>query len=188
MTTVDLSYQIRPQSPHDEQDICRLMGLGFAPSHAGRAIWKLRQGQPVEHLSLVADAGDHLLGSIRYWPIMVGGRPSILLGPLAVDPNVRGRGIGVALVRESLQLANKGNWEWCFISGEPNYYLKFGFEPVSYDDISLPDWIEPERLHLLALSRANPDMMPVKPWAIVPSVDAGSVHQLPIHQQFRGEG
>ncbi|MGB2167436.1 MAG: hypothetical protein ACPH3M_09440 [Candidatus Puniceispirillales bacterium] len=33
MTTVDLSYQIRPQSPHDEQDICLLMGLGFAPSH-----------------------------------------------------------------------------------------------------------------------------------------------------------
>jgi predicted N-acetyltransferase YhbS len=177
MNTVDLSYQIRPQSLHDEQDIHRLMGLGFAPSHSGRAIWKLRQSQPVGHLSLVADAGDHLLGSIRYWPIMVGGRPSILLGPLAVDPNVRGMGIGVALVQESLNLANKGDWEWCFISGEPNYYLKFGFQPVSYDDISLHDWIEPERLHLLALSQAKPDIMPAKPWPVVPSVYEAGDHQ-----------
>ena len=174
MTTTDLSYQLRQQTPQDMPEINRLMGLGFAPSHAGRAIWQLRQGAPVLSLSLVADAGDHLLGSIRYWPIIIGGRPSILLGPLAVDPDVRGKGIGVSLVRESLHLAGAENWEWCFISGEPDYYLKFGFKPVTYDDITLPAHIEPERLHLLALPQAKPELMPEKPWVIMPSDPAAS--------------
>ena len=168
MSSVDLSYQIRQQILQDKSEIERLMGLGFAPSHAGRAIWRLRYGDAIEDLSLVADANGQLLGSIRYWPILIAERPSILLGPLAVDPSVRGKGIGVALVQQSLALAQTGQWEWCFISGEPEYYLKFGFNPVSYDDITLPAHIEPERLHLLPLVSARPDAMPEKPWPIMP--------------------
>jgi predicted N-acetyltransferase YhbS len=93
---------------------------------------------------------------------------------LAVDPDVRGKGIGVSLVRESLHLAVAEGWEWCFISGEPDYYLKFGFKPVTYDDITLPAHIEPERLHLLALPQAKPELMPEKPWVIMPSDPAAS--------------
>lgn len=172
MNTVDLSYQIRQQTSDDQIEVDRLMGLGFAPSHASRAIWQLRQGALINNLSLVADAGGYLLGSIRYWPIAIANRPSILLGPLAVDPAERGKGIGVSLVKESLAIAHNGAWEWCFISGEPNYYLKFGFKPVDYDDISLPAWIEPERLHLLSLPQARLDLMPPKPWPIQPVSDA----------------
>ena len=168
------SVVIRQQTPNDAAEIERLMSLGFGASHAGRNIWRLREGEAIEALCLVAEAeAGHLLGSIRYWPITIADQPSILLGPLAVEPAVRGRGIGVQLVRQSLERAMAGAWHWCFISGEPNYYLKFGFSPVTYEDVSLPAHIEEERLHMLALSSATPEDMPPKPWPVL------SMHSFP---------
>ena len=163
----NLSAVFRQQTPDDIAEIERLMGLGFDSGHAGRNIWRLREGEALDELCLVAEAkSGNLLGSIRYWPITIAGQPSILLGPLAVDPAVRGRGIGVQLVRQSLDRAMAGPWHWCFISGEPNYYLKFGFNPVGYDDVSLPAPIEEERLHLMPLSKADHKAMPPKPWPV----------------------
>ncbi len=108
-----------------------------------------------------------LLGSIRYWPITVAGLPSLLLGPLAVSPEMRGQGIGQALVSDSLNLARKdGHWRCCFVSGEPHYYLKFGFEKLTQSDVILPQAIEEERLHLLDFSSPNLKEMPPRPWVI----------------------
>ncbi len=167
----NLSSAIRRQMPADESEITRLMRLGFDAHHSARAIWRLREGAALGAFSLVVEAEEagRLLGSIRYWRISVGGAPSLLLGPLAVDPAVRGCGVGRALVRESLALAQQGAWHWCLVSGESGYYVPFGFEPVTYADITLPAPIEEERLHLLPLAQANPATMPPKPWAILPS-------------------
>ena len=167
----NLSSAIRRQMPADAAEITRLMRLGFDAHHSARAIWRLREGAALGAFSLVVEAEEagRLLGSIRYWRISVGGVPSLLLGPLAVDPAVRGCGVGRALVRESLALAQQGAWHWCLVSGESGYYVPFGFESVTYADITLPAPIEEERLHLLPLAQANPATMPPKPWAILPS-------------------
>ena len=90
----NLSVVVRQQTFNDAAEIDRLMGLGFSSSHSGRNIWRLRKGNVLDELCLVAEAeAGHLLGSIRYWPITIADKPSILLGPLAVDPAVRGRGL-----------------------------------------------------------------------------------------------
>ena len=177
MDTPDPQYMIRPQDDHDVSEIARLMGLSFAASHKSRVIHLLRGGEMVHELCHVAvdthtSKGARLLGSIRYWPVTVGGRPALVLGPLAVNPEWRGFGIGVALVETSLALAAQGHWEWCFVSGEPNYYLKFGFKKVSSDEVSLPGFIEEERLHLMALPAAKPLDMPQKPWAIKSTIQS----------------
>ena len=171
---LNLSSAIRQQVAADAAEVARLMRLGFDAGHSARAIWHLREGAALAALSLVVEAeAGRLLGSIRYWRISVGGAPSLLLGPLAVDPNIRGCGVGRALVRQSLALAMQGAWHWCFISGESSYYVPFGFEPVTYADITLPAPIEEERLHLLPLAQANLTTMPPKPWAILPSIEEG---------------
>ena len=123
---------IRHERPEDGGEIGRLLNLGFAPSHAKRNIWSLRRGAPVAELCLVAEDEDgHLAGSIRYWPITIAGEASLLLGPLAVDPALRGQGIGRQLVLKSIDLARQqGHWHWCFVSGERDYYPKLGFSKL----------------------------------------------------------
>ena len=181
-------HTIRQENAGDESEIRRLLGSAFDATHSKRNIWALREGAPVDGLCLVAPADvaggvaavdapagapadtsapPALLGSIRYWPITVAGLPSLLLGPLAVSPEMRGQGIGQALVSDSLNLARKdGRWRCCFVSGEPHYYLKFGFEKLTQSDVILPQAIEEERLHLLDFSSPNLKEMPPRPWVI----------------------
>ena len=114
-----------------------------------------------------SDSTGGLLGSIRYWEIRIAGTPSLVLGPLAVDPKVRGCGIGVALVRQSLARAKSGQWQWCFVSADPLYYLKFGFHLVKAGGLILPEAIEAERQHILALPAARGGGgMPPQPWQV----------------------
>ena len=166
---------IRVEAASDAAGVGRLLDLAFASGHAKRNVWKLRAGPPQPELCLVAEAEDgRLVCSIRYWPITVASVPSLLLGPLAVDPAVRGRGFGRQLVRDSLAMAHRtGTWRWCFVSGEPGYYASLGFTKIGADDVDLPAPIEDERLHLLdfsakTLKEGNLGDMPERPWAIRP--------------------
>jgi len=166
-------YHLRLEKPSDQAEIERLLGLGFGPGHSSRNIWALRPGPRLAELCLVAEDTSkqgHLLGSIRYWPVTIAGFPSVLLGPLAVDPDLRGQGIGRQLVRESLALAEKGPWRWCFVSGERDYYPKLGFSKLTAHDVDLPAPIEEERLHLISVSGDSLSEMPPRPWAICPGV------------------
>ncbi len=169
--------QTRVEVEGDKDEIRRLLGLGFDASHAKRNIWSLREGEPIAELCLVVEASGEdkasgqgrLDGSIRYWPIMIAGTPSLLLGPLAVDPQVRGQGKGRQLVTDSIEKARAmGHWRWCFVSGETDYYTRLGFTKVSAEDLDLPLPIEDERLHLLDFSATTLQNMPDRPWVIRP--------------------
>ena len=203
-------YTIRQETAQDAPAIQTLMRLSFPPSHAQRGIWGLRGGEAVAELCLVAESPPEfhtkktltdlpsvsasesaagLLGSIRYWPIRLAGKAGLVLGPLAVDPRVRGCGIGVALVRQSLaraewmsreamlgagesgeadvaDVAKASAWEWCLVSADPVYYLKFGFRLAGA--LRLPQPIEAVRLHVLALpGAAGGRDMPKAAWEVV---------------------
>ena len=169
MTTAMVT--IRQETTADQHEVERLMVLGFDASHSKRNIWHLREGAPVAELSLVAEdihQPGYLLGSIRYWPITIAGLPSLLLGPLAVDPELRGQGIGRELVLKSLDLARNGPWDFCFVSGERDYYPKLGFTKLSSDQVDLLAYIEEERLHMISVSAKKSYDLPTPPWAIRP--------------------
>jgi putative acetyltransferase len=74
------------------------------------------------------------------------------LGPLAVLPNLRGKGCGKALVEEGLRRAGLGKWRLILVSGEADYYPKFGFVPARDYGLEWPGFIEAERLQLFELS------------------------------------
>src|SRR5258708_34126702 len=89
-------WQIRAERPSDDVAVERLVDSGFGPGRFAKTAYRLREGvAPDSRLSFVAeDPGPAgLLGAVRFWPVIVGGNLSLLLGPLAGEPNLRGRGV-----------------------------------------------------------------------------------------------
>ncbi|MEM9524075.1 MAG: N-acetyltransferase, partial [Pseudomonadota bacterium] len=72
-----------------------------------------------------------LVGAIRFWPIRVGGNPTLLLGPLAVHPTHQGEGIGRSLILTGLNKARDRGWSRVLVIGDHLYYSRFGFFRVS---------------------------------------------------------
>ncbi len=148
-----MSFTIVPERPQDAALIAPLLDRTFGFDRTRKTVYRLREGvAPVAGLSFSAIAGDGgFLGSIRYWPIEIAGQPAILLGPLAVEPALQGRGIGKALVRHSLAAAQKAGHRVCVVVGDPNYYRAFGFVSAPGEGLSLPGPVEPERFQVKAL-------------------------------------
>jgi predicted N-acetyltransferase YhbS len=74
------------------------------------------------------------------------------LGPLAVQPELRGQGYGRKIVADGLARARAiDKWPLVLVSGEPEYYPKFGFVPALPYQLDWPGFIEPERLQILEL-------------------------------------
>lgn len=133
--------QLIPQQAEHALLIENLLDEAFGPGRLGKSSYRLRHGvAPVAGLGLVAVDRARLVGTIRYWPVAIGGReaPALLLGPLAVATDRRGEGIGDALMRRSLELARSvGPGVVCLV-GDLEYYARFGFEPGFRHGIGMP--------------------------------------------------
>jgi putative acetyltransferase len=53
--------------------------------------------------------------------------PILMLSPLGVVPAEQGRGIGAALTREALAIADRRPEPLMVVQGHPTYYPRFGF-------------------------------------------------------------
>lgn len=148
-----MSFTIVPERPQDAALINPLLDRTFGFERTRKTVYRLREFlDPLPALCFSAVAADgSLLGSIRYWPIAIAGTPAILLGPLAVEPALQGRGIGKALVRHSLSAAEAAGHRICVVVGDPNYYRPFGFGPAAGRGLSLPGPVEPERFQVKEL-------------------------------------
>lgn len=81
-------------------------------------------------LSLVALANGSVVGQITFSPanISSGSRSWYALGPVSVVPERQGEGIGSLLIEAGLsEITNRGALG-CILTGNPNYYRRFGFE------------------------------------------------------------
>lgn len=84
-------------------------------------------------LSLVAIEKDEVIGHILFTSVTVEGLHinAMGLGPMAVSPQMQGRGVGSSLVKDGLSICRQNNVDAVFVLGEPEYYTKFGFELAS---------------------------------------------------------
>ena len=80
----------------------------FGPGRFARAAERVREmAAHAADLSFVAEHGGEIIGSVRLTPIRVGDAPSLLLGPLAVRPDYKNRGVGKALMRLAAEAARE---------------------------------------------------------------------------------
>ena len=148
-------WQIRAERPSDDAAVERLVNSVFGPGRFAKTAYRLREGvAPDPRLSFVAEdpKPGALLGAVRFWPVIVGKRPSFLLGPLAVDPNLRGRGIGIALMQRGIEEARALGYQSVVLVGDEPYYAKVGFTKLKPGQVRFPGPVDGNRVLGLALS------------------------------------
>jgi predicted N-acetyltransferase YhbS len=144
--------EISLQTAADEAAIEMLMDGAFGAARHSRSVWMLRVLPPIAELSLVLRDGGAIMASLRFWEVQLGSQIVLLLGPLAVQPELRGKGYGRKIVADGLARARAINeWPLVLVSGEPEYYPKFGFESALPYQLDWPGFIEPGRLQILEL-------------------------------------
>jgi predicted N-acetyltransferase YhbS len=152
LPTMSFQFSFRLEQPADSATIDRLHAELFGPERFKRAAYVLRDGVPPDAaLSFVATADGVLAASVRLTPITIGGRPALLLGPLVVDPKWKGQGAGRALVRLALESARARGHRLVMLVGDQPYYGPLGFEFLGRDVITMPAWVDPDRVLVAGL-------------------------------------
>jgi predicted N-acetyltransferase YhbS len=151
MTSLPLT--IRHELPADSAAIERLHERAFGPGRFARTAFRLREGVPPDPaLSYAAHVGTFLVGSVRVTPVSAGGHVALMLGPLTVDPAFEGRGIGAALMEQSLAAAREAGYDLIMLVGDAPYYARFGFAPIRPGQLVLPGPADPSRFLALELT------------------------------------
>lgn len=130
-----------------------LLDAAYGASRFTKASERLREGRlPADSLSLVAIERGRIVGTVRLWQVTAGPeRPALLLGPLAVDPAHRNRGIGSALVRRAIARARLAGHRAVVLVGDAPYYGRFGFSAAPAGELWMPGRFERDRLLALEL-------------------------------------
>lgn len=150
------SWQIRPECAEDAPLVEHLNAVSFGPGRFAKSAYRLREGvDPVAGLSFVAVDANDLLGSIRFWPVAIGMESSLLLGPLAVQPDLRGRGIGIALMKHAIAEARAQNYPSIILIGDEPYYVRVGFARLAPGRIKFPGPVDQARVLGLSLAQHN---------------------------------
>ena len=150
-----------------------LLDRAFEPQRHTRTAYKVREGTDwLPGLSFAAlDEDDRLAGTIQCWPVALTtpeGRPfpMIMVGPVAVLPELQGMGYGKALMSAVIaSLSPQAPLPQVMI-GDPEYYGRFwGFSNEHTAGWSLPGPFDKRRL----LVRCdNPAVLPregmLGPW------------------------
>ncbi len=164
---------LRSECPGDAAAIDTLLEAAFGPGHHAKPSSLLRARLSFdEALKFVAleehqeaeDPGSapaRLLGSLRFTRLTLSAmdnrsdgnadRAVLLLGPLAVTPARQRNGVGLKLMAHGLAAAREAGHDIVFLIGDPGYYAKAGFHPVTPGAVRLPVPFDPARLMVQSL-------------------------------------
>lgn len=150
-------FEIEIERPEHAAAIEALLDLSFGPGRYAKTAQRLREGNKaipelcyVAFMNIKKEGGEgterKLIGSLRFWPVDIGGVPGLMLGPLAVVPMLRGQGVGINLMRRGLADAKALGYRLVILVGDEPYYVKVGFGPVPPGRLTMPGPVDPARL------------------------------------------
>lgn len=148
------------ETPADAAGVEALIALAFGPGRFVKAAERLRETNTLmPELSFVAREGRRIVGCVRLWPVRIGGYPAVFLGPFAVDPSWRSRGLGAALIERAVQAAREQGHQMVLLVGDAPYFTPLGFRvaPVA----RMPGPVDQRRV--LALPLGDDPALPEGP-------------------------
>ena len=161
MTSTTGAFTIRPERHADAVAIRRVVAGAFGSTAEADLVDAIRASPGyVPELALVAEADGEVVGHVMISGARLDGDdavswPIVMLSPLAVAPSHQGRGVGGALVRAVVGLADERGEPLVVLEGSPTYYARFGFEDARRHGIQLPlpDWAPAEAGQVRRLGR-----------------------------------
>jgi putative acetyltransferase len=162
-----LDITIRPErgaDPTEVAAITELVTAAFGSDFEGALPAAIRaSANYIPGSALVAVHDDRIVGHVMIAYVGLRNGDGVLsrvasLSPLAVAPAAQGRGVGRALVRAVVAVAETRGEPLVVLEGSPRYYGSFGFErSVPYGiTIDLPDWAPPEAAQVMRLTNYDP--------------------------------
>jgi predicted N-acetyltransferase YhbS len=159
---------IRIENAADLPGIDKLYTKSFGSAQPHSPVSYLRDATtPVTDLCLVAEDLGEVVGTLRFWPVMIGPvTPALLLGPIAVAPGWHSRGLGAQMINLGLGRARDLGHKIVLLVGDGPYYGRFGFTRHLTQGVLLATPVETERflgLELVpgAMHGVNGDVRPV---------------------------
>jgi putative acetyltransferase len=150
---------IRLEKTRDIQSIHAMTIAAFldAPhtDHTEQFIVDALRDSAALSVSLIAEDSSKIVGHVALSPVTIsdGSKDWYGLGPISVVPTDQNKGIGSKLMHAALRELNNLNANGCVLLGDPNYYRRFGFEPIG--GLVLPD-VPPEYFQAALLKGSYP--------------------------------
>jgi putative acetyltransferase len=133
---------IRAEKPDDYPAIEAINLQAFGRPVEANLVHALRLSLPRADYSRVAVLDGKPVGHILFSPIFIdtdqGAVSALALAPMAVLPEVQGRGIGSMLVREGLATLRQLGERVVVVLGHSDFYPRFGFQTASRYGIQAP--------------------------------------------------
>lgn len=145
---------LSPLLGSDADAIEALHASVFGPGRFARTAFRLRErAGELLPLSRKALLEDVLVGAVTMSRIVVGETPGVLLGPLAVSPELRDLGVGRLLLAQAVSAAFQAGEPYVLLVGDLPYYQQAGFARVPFATMAMPGPVDPARL----LIAVNPE-------------------------------
>ena len=130
-----------------------LLDAAFGSDRFGRTAYRIREGTAaVPALSFARVEDGALVGTIQCWPVAHRApdgtaTPLVMVGPVAVRPDLQRGGYGRALMERMLEAAEQEADSALMMIGDPEYYGRFfGFTADATGAWDLPGPYEKRRL------------------------------------------
>lgn len=151
--------EIRKEGPSDTAAIEAVAVAAFKNSthstHTEQFIVRELRNSGVLSVSLVAEDGGTVIGHVAVSPVIISSGTAgwYGLGPISVEPERQGGGVGTQLMKNALSELRSIGAAGCVVLGEPGYYSRFGF--VANPRLVLPG-IPPEYCQVIAFNGSLP--------------------------------
>ena len=145
--------QIAPEAAADAAEVQALVDQVFGPGRYAKAAERLREGNRfLPELSFVARETGRLVATVRLWPVTVGGASALLLGPIAVDPAARRRGLGASLAARACQAAAEAGHARVVLVGDLGFFERLGFSAPPPGQVRMPGPADARRILVRSLT------------------------------------